>query len=386
MNLSGTVKPQEVLQYYRARSDQLVDLLGGLVRIDTPSGDHEASAAFAKAYRELLEARGVSCREYDSPIGVHLAGDWPAGGKNAYPDVAVVVHSDTVWPRGEVRRRPPEVREGRFYGPGVFDMRAGLTLALALFEFLETVRPATERRFRIFLSADEERGSVEARKFLFDEVPPPVIALVPEPPRPDGGLKTRRKGVGIYTVTLTGRAAHAGIDPERGASAVDETAREILELHELRDEARGVLINVGEVSGGSSSNVIAEHATFSIDSRFVHAADGVRVDREIFSRKPADRRVRREVSGGILFPPLEPNERSEALVRRAVEIAGTIGMDLGSGDSGGGSDGSLLADRGNPVLDGLGVDGDGAHSTDEYIIMDRLAVRAALLTLLALEL
>jgi glutamate carboxypeptidase len=376
----------EIRRHFEARRTELLELLIDLVSRDSPTGDLEASRGFVGHYRRLLEACGVACREHAGSGGVHLAGDWP-GDAGGDPDVLISVHSDTVWPRGEAARRPPSLGDdGRLFGPGALDMRAGLTIALEFFRFVDARRVRGARRYRIFVSADEERGSLDARRFMDLEASAP-LALVLEPPLADGSLKAYRKGVGIYDLEIRGRAAHAGTDPERGASAIDELARQIDALNSLRDPSKGITINVGTVRGGTASNVIADFAEASIDLRFEDAADGDRLDARIRGLSPAIAGTRVAVRGGLIFAPMAPTAKTLVQIERARALAAALGMTaMGAGRSGGGSDGSYLSSKGITVLDGIGVDGGGAHSLSEHVLVERLPLRAALLAALAMGL
>lgn len=365
-------------------------MLRALVSLDTPTGDAQASRRFATLYQEMLESSGVCCRAFETEVGVHLVGDWLPGGatsaaNDATPDVTLSCHSDTVWPAGEASRRPPTVRDGCLFGPGVYDMKAGLVTAALFFQFLQEGGASTDRHFRIFVSADEEHGSIDARPYMEQAVPADTCALVLEPPLPCGALKVYRKGVGIYTLEIRGRAAHAGAEPERGASAVDELAHQILALHEFRDTDRGVTINIGTVEGGTASNVVADRVTATIDLRFDDPKDGAEIDGKLRSLRQRDSNVLMDLRGGIAFPPMVASERTLREAERYVDVAGQLGLALGTGRSGGGSDGSFLASRGTVTLDGVGVDGAGAHALDEHVRLARFPVRAALLAEIALR-
>jgi glutamate carboxypeptidase len=377
----------EILTYFEERSDYFLGLLMDLIRREVPNGDASASREFATHYRGLLEACGASCRQYVTTTGVHLVADWPGDGDSTTtPDIVLVTHSDTVWPEGEVTRRPPSIKDGRLSGPGAYDMRAGLMLAVAVISYLDHASVNTSRAIRVFVSADEESGSLEAKEFLTREVPLESICLVLEPPGEGGALKIERKGVGIYQLAVEGRAGHAGINPDDASSAIDELVEQIVAIRTLRDTERGVSINIGEIEGGIASNVIADHARASVDVRFIQPEDGDAVDRALRTLQPQLEGTRLELTGGIAFPPMIPRPETLDLANKAIERAGKLGVTFTTSASGGGSDGSYLSAIGCRVLDGLGIDGDGAHALDEHIIVDRFPFRAALVTHLALEL
>ncbi|MBI4606388.1 MAG: M20/M25/M40 family metallo-hydrolase, partial [Planctomycetes bacterium] len=238
----------------------------------------------------------------------------------------------------------------------------------------------------VFVSADEEVGSPTAHPPMERLVPRGATALVLEPPLEDGSLKVRRKGVGMYRLEVEGAEAHAGLDPERGASAVAEVARRVLEVLSWADPARGITVNIGRIEGGIATNVVAGRAAAGIDMRFDELPAGEEIHRRLLELRPQDLRTRIAVTGGIIFPPLVPDAATERLAAIAQRVGRELGLELGLGKSGGGSDGCHLASRGVQVLDGLGVEGGGAHSPGEHVLIERLPVRAALLASLVLAL
>jgi glutamate carboxypeptidase len=248
-------------------------------------------------------------------------------------------------------------------------MRAGLCLIVGALGYIRDAGIDLPSRLQLFISADEEEGSATAH--------PHMERMLSR----DG----ERKGVGQYRVELRGREAHAGVEPDEGASAVHEMARRIIEVQGFVDLSKGVTVNVGKVEGGTAANVVAGRASMTIDLRFDHLSDGEKVHRRILSLASDDPRVSLAVKGGIIFPPLEATERSLPLCARAVEIARDMGLGIGIEKSGGGSDGAFLSALGLGVVDGLGVDGGGAHALHEHIRIDRLALRAAYFTRLILE-
>jgi glutamate carboxypeptidase len=371
-----------LVEHFQAGSGDLLSVLEALVGLETPSGDAARIAAFVARYRGLLEAAGLRCRELSGPAGPHLFAEWPG----AEPAVVLVGHSDTVWRRGEVVRRPLHVEGGKLHGPGVFDMKAGLVLIAALARCLAERSWRLRRRLQVFIAADEETGSITAHPHMDELLGRGATALVPEPPCLDGSLKIARKGVGIFRVQVRGREAHAGVDPEHGVNAVEEIARLVLELQSWNDASRGVLVNTGRIGGGTATNVVPGRAWCGVDVRFDRAEDGEALEARLRALRPRHPAAAIKVRGGIIFPPLVPTEASRRLSAKAIALAAEVGLDIGAAGSGGGSDGSYLASRGLLVLDGLGVDGGGAHSRNEHILIDRLPLRAAFLTLLVLAL
>ena len=382
-------REQEIKSYCDERVEWLIEVLSELTLLDAPSGDVARVAKFVAHYRTLLEEAGCTCQEYPSEVGPHLFGELHMGELRptdvAAPPVVLVGHSDTVWPSDESDRRPPERKDGRLYGPGTYDMRGGLCVALCALSYVHQHVPTRARRVQVFVAADEEIGSGSAHPVMNELIPPEATAFVLEPPVPGGAIKTERKGVGLYTLDASGRRAHAGVEPEKGASAIHALARYITRLLDLAEPDRGVTINVGTVSGGTSSNMVAGEATCGIDLRFERQQDGERLDRAIRELVSDDPRVELRLSGGLIFPTLEPTARNREATERALRVAERMGFDIGRGKSGGGSDGSYLSARGCAVLDGLGMDGGGAHALDEHVRLDNLAERAAFLTALLVD-
>ena len=369
-------KVPSILKYFQERSDSMLEELRGFVELETPSRDAGRIESFVAAYSSLLDEAGLACRQFPGALGPQLLGELP--GED--PPIVLVGHCDTVWPAGVVGERPVDVREGKFFGPGAYDMKAGLCIALGVARFLRDTGHSLRRRLQVFVAADEESGGTTGHPCMDDALSPGSTALVVEPPCPDGAVKVRRKGVGIYELKITGREAHAGVEPERGISAVDELARLVLEIHGWNDPARGIQLNVGTIVGGTAGNVVAGSAAAGIDLRFDLPADGEEMERRLLALEPANPGASLEVDGSLCFPPLVPTPETLRLGEMACSIASELGLEISTGSSGGGSDGSYLSSKGHFVLDGMGVEGGGAHALDEHIVLESLPVRAALLT------
>ena len=292
--------------------------------------------------------------------------------------ILLLGHSDTVWPAGEIEKRPFEIGDGRIFGPGVFDMKAGILLMWMAVGALSRMRGALERSVTVLLTSDEEVGSNSSRALTESEAARCRAVFVLEPSLPGGVLKTARKGVGQFTLKAVGRAAHAGIDPLKGVNAIEEISRQILKLHRLTDVVQGTTVTVGVVQGGTRSNVVPAEAAAEIDVRITSMGEAERVTRAIGALAPELPGARLEVSGSINRPPMERTSDTVRLFEVARRIAAQIGIDLKEGSTGGASDGNLTSALGIPTLDGLGAVGDGAHAVDEWVDVESLPARAAL--------
>ena len=273
---------------------------------------------------------------------------------------------------------PVREKDGRLHGPGVFDMKAGVATALAAVRALRETR-GTLPHIVMLWTADEEIGSGTSRAAIEEEARGSTAVLVLEPSLPGGAVKTARKGCGDFELVVGGVAAHAGIDPGKGASAIHELGHQIVELQRLQDVERGVSVNVGRVSGGTRTNVIAADARASIDVRAPTKADAERVERALLGLTPKLTNTTLRVTGGFGRPPLERTAAVARLYATARDVARTLGRALAEGSTGGGSDGNFTAALGVPTLDGLGPQGDGAHAIHEHVLIDDLPWRAAFL-------
>lgn len=364
---------------------EAAELAGALERLrryvehETPTGDAERNDAFAAELARDLSAAGAEVEQIDAPgVGSHVLAR-VAGREPAERPLLLLGHMDTVHPVGTLASRPFTVRGDRAEGPGIYDMKAGLVVMVEALARLGATGSAPRRPVTILITCDEEAGSGTSRGLIETEGRGAEAVLVLEPPLPDGAAKTARKGVAIYNLYTTGRPAHAGIEPERGVSAVVEMAHQILRIMALADPARGTTINVGVVHGGTASNVIPERAQAEIDVRFSTAAELRRVDAGLRALTPVLEGAGVEITGGENRPPLERTDGVVELYGRVRAIAAELGFELGEGSTGGGSDGCYTAALGVPTLDGLGVGGGGAHATDEHIVVSDLPRRIALL-------
>jgi glutamate carboxypeptidase len=372
-----------LLSYFEERLPELIDFIRWLVEQESMSREAAANHLIAENLGERLAQSGaavdlISDPKYGSTLRARFteSGGTDSTGKQ----LLVVGHLDTVWPTGTLAARPFRIEDDRAFGPGIFDMKSGVTLAAFAMRAIRDMKRETRRPVTLLMTCDEETGSHFSRELIEEEASRARAALVLEPPIPGGTIKTGRKGVGEFELIIRGRPAHAGNDPRAGISAITELAHQILTINELSDYERGTTLNVGVVRGGVLSNVIAAEARASIDMRYQTIDEGERITDAMQRLAPALDGARIEVRGGINRPPLVRTAEIGKLFEHAKQLASEIGFELREGTVGGGSDGNFIAALGVPVLDGLGVDGAGAHAEHEHIIIGDIPRRAALLT------
>jgi glutamate carboxypeptidase len=372
-----------LLDYFEGRMDELLSFMRALVETESPSGDLEGNEAVVSLLTEAARNLGVETKvtlESNPVYGAHLLIRAFDDDKADAASILILGHTDTVHPRGSIQERPWRVEDGRIYAPGIFDMKANCALALESLRACAALKLRPTHPVVILLTCDEEVGSQSGRAFVETEARRARHVLVFEPSAPGGRAKTARKGTSGYTIHAEGVAAHAGLDPEKGASAILEIARQIERLHKMGDAARGMTVNAGVVSGGTRANVVAAEAQTEVDVRFSTLEDALRMEEAILNLRPFDERVKLSVEGSINRPPLERSEAVVALYEHARRIASASGFELGEASVGGASDGNFAAAVGATVLDGLGIAGDGAHAAHEHIIQNDIARRGAFLT------
>lgn len=372
---------RQLLDDLRARESEMVQLLGRLVRAESPSFDKAAVDRLGRLLAAEWRRRGARLTRLRQPNrGDHLrAALWLGKGKPS-GQILILGHLDTVYPLGTLQGMPFRLSRGRAYGPGVYDMKAGLVMALFAVDALRRAKIAPRKRLVFLFTSDEEIGSETSRRAILREARRSDAVLVLEPSAgPDGRLKTARKGVGAFSITVHGRAAHAGINPQDGVNAVHELAMQIARIMKFTDPRRGTTVNACVIEGGTRTNVIAEHARALVDVRFAKLADAARLERKFRALRPVLRGAKLEVHGGINRLPMERTPEIVRLFRHARRLAQQMGLELKEAATGGGSDGNLTAALGIPTLDGLGAVGGGAHSPEEFIFVRCLAERAALL-------
>ena len=381
MPIISRAEVQKLEKQFCERQDAILKIIRSLVECESPSGD---AAGSRDAVGILVQAAaGMDCissvERIDVPeMGQHLVIRAFDDSRAAHP-VMLVGHTDTVHSRGTLATNPWRQEGDRLYGPGIFDMKANCVLALEAVRAVESVAATPPGGVIIALTCDEEIGSFSGWPLLkrLAQEARPRCAFVLEPSA-DGRVKTARKGTGMFTMKASGRAAHAGLEPGKGASAILELAKQIQRLDGLNNSG-GITVNVGVVRGGTRSNVVAAEAVAEIDVRFSTEAESERVVDALFRARAFDERVQVTVTGGINRPPLERTAEVAALFEQARAIAASLGIELGEAQVGGASDGNFLAAMGIPVLDGLGVDGDGAHADHEHIRAGAIPRRGALL-------
>lgn len=376
-----------IKQFYEQlghEAEAMVSTLKEFVERETPSDDKPSLDRFAAYLAEQFRAVPGAKAEVlaQSEQGDHVRVRWGEGSDQ----ILILCHFDTVWPLGEIDRRPFTNENGILRGPGAFDMKGGIVQTLFAMKLLAALGMKPKRPVTVLLNSDEEIGSNTSRPYIEAEAKHAAATLVLEPAMPDGSVKTWRKGTGGFQVKVTGVAAHAGADPEKGVSAIQELAQIILKLHAMNDFKTGTTINVGVVGGGSRSNVVAAEAWGKVDLRVMTLAEGDRIVREVLALKPVTPGAKLEISGGLNRPPMERSAGNLALFETARKLATEIGVDLRETGTGGGSDGNFTAALGCPTLDGLGCLGDGSHSVGEHVIAAGMPERAALLAALLMSL
>jgi glutamate carboxypeptidase len=370
---------QDFLESIAEQFGWLEDRLRELVQVESPSDDKAAvdvAVALVAGWGRELGGRPKlhKQRQFGDVLELRFG---PA--RSSRKPVLLLGHLDTVWPMGTLAKMPWRESEGRFFGPGVLDMKAGVVMALAAMRALADA--GVRRPVTVLLNSDEEVGSPVSRAITERLALGSAAVLVLEPAQ---GLacKTARKGVGDYRLHVTGVAAHSGVDFARGHSAILELARLLEKVAGFTDLRVGRTVNPGVISGGTRSNVVAEHASAHIDIRIAKGSDAAKVDKLFRGLRCADPACRLEITGGLNRPPMERRPDTVALYKQARRLAAELGFTLDEAATGGGSDGNFTAALGVPTLDGLGAVGEGAHAAHEHVLIEHLVPRTALLAAL----
>lgn len=362
----------------RRKEADLLALIRKLVLAESPSDAKGAVDACADLAVEAVRTRnGRVKRHRQRSYGDIVEARFGPRRRSGTKPILLLGHLDTVWPIGTLRTMPCRVADGRVWGPGSLDMKAGVAMSLTAIEML-TEADLLNREIVLLLNSDEEIGSPVSRP-ITEELARQCSAVFVLEPAQGLAYKTARKGTGNWRIDIRGRAAHAGVDFEKGASALRELCHVIETVSDWTDLKRGLTVSVGVAGGGTKTNVIAAEAFAEIDVRIANKADGTRIERKFSSLKAADKRCELAIAGGINRPPMERTRGTVRLYEQARTLAGELGFALDEAATGGASDGNFTSALGIPTLDGMGAVGEGAHAAHESIVLEHLAPRTALL-------
>jgi len=383
--MDSAVKLKSLPKGLASHLPEMLRTLELFVSTESPSTEKTAADACAEVIGNEWRKREVLVERFEQKHrGAHLRITHGAGTKSR-GQLLVLGHYDTVYSTGTLARMPFRMDAGKVYGPGVFDMKAGIVQALFALDAIQTFGGVLAKKVVFLWTSDEEIGSESSRKLIESEAKRSDAVFVLEPALGAKGLlKTARKGVGEAEIIVRGRASHAGLAPERGVNAIHELALQIARLKEWNDLPRGISVNAGLINGGTRTNVIPDYARAILDLRALRSNDMQKIEKKLRALRPILPGAKLEVRGGFNRAPLERKVSAE-LFRRASSLAKQMGFTIGEGTAGGGSDGNLTAALGVPTLDGLGAVGDGAHSPGEYILARALPQRVALLAALLLR-
>lgn len=365
----------DLLQYAKENEANILADVERVVNAESPTQDKEAVDRCGQVFQSLFAQHlGITAEVIPmTTTGNHLRFTYGEGSEQ----ILILGHMDTVWDIGRLSYR---VEGNKAYGPGILDMKSGIVQAIWAVKACKDLGIPLSKKVVFLCTSDEETGSLTSRSYIEEEAQKSDVVLVVEPPQANtGALKTSRKGVGHFTMTIKGKASHAGNHHEDGISAVEEMAHQILFLQGLTDYSKGTTVNVGIASGGNRTNVVAESALLDIDLRINQLAEAERVSALITQAKPRLEGTSLQISGEVNRPPMEHTAETEKLFHIAADCASSLGITLTEAHVGGGSDGNFTAALGIPTLDGLGAVGDGPHAEYEHILVDQLPVRTALL-------
>ncbi|MGK7924925.1 MAG: M20 family metallopeptidase [Spirulina sp.] len=370
---------KRLLDYIYSRQPEMIALLEQFVQAESPSNVPESQQGMMNLLAESFQKRGYRVSRFPGrQTGGQLLAK-PDRQVSRQPLQLILGHSDTVWPLGTLKKMPLYQKADKMYGPGIYDMKAGLIQMLFALEAIQAMEIPTKVSPVIFINSDEEIGSIESQKRICRLAAKMNRVLVLEPSLGiKGKLKTRRKGVARFTVKVLGKASHAGLAPEKGASAILELSYTIQKLFALNDPEKGITVNVGTIDGGIRPNVVAPASSAVVDVRVLHTEDMSAIEQKIKNVQPTLPNTRLEIEGHFEHPPMEKTPRNQQLWYLARQVASEIGLDLEEGTAGGSSDGNTTSIYA-PTLDGLGAVGDGAHAPDEFIYWQQMTERSALL-------
>jgi len=381
--MPALIVAQKIKNFLQPALPQMIDTLRRFVIAESPSLEKACADRCCGIIAAEWRKHGLQVHRVPQKIrGDHLRVVSPSNSSGPKQQLLVLGHYDTVYASGTLKKMPFRLTAGKAYGPGTFDMKAGIVQALFAHGALRTLNLAPHRRIVFLWTSDEEIGSDSSRKLIETEARRSDAVFVLEPSfGPRGLIKTARKGVGEAEIIVHGRASHAGLAPQEGINAIHELCHQLSRLLKWNDPLRGTTVNADIVQGGTRTNVIADRARAVLDLRATSISEMTRIERQLLTLKPHLRGARLEVQGGFSRSPLE-RKMSAALFQRAKSLAAQMNLSLGECEVGGGSDGNLTAALGIPTLDGLGAVGDGAHSTHEHILTASMPIRAALLAAL----
>lgn len=378
---------KKILEQAQEIQSQILDSIKEIVEYESPSRKKVLTDKLAdKLVADFIRITGGKAKIIpNAEYGNHVLAEWGSGEEQ----ILIIGHFDTVWEEGTLARKPFTIDEaGKAYGPGIFDMKTGLVQGMYALQILRDLKVPLNKKVVMLMNSDEEIGSLSSRPLIEAEAKKSKCVLILEPSFGDkvGKVKTSRKGIGIFKIEITGKAAHAGTDHAKGESAIEELARQIQHIHSMTNYDMGTTFNVGKIAGGTVQNVVAAQATGDIDVRVWNNAESEKAQTMLRGIKAFNPEVQVEVSGIMNRPPFERNEGVAKLYNMAKEIAkNELNFELQEGGVGGASDGNFTAPLA-PTLDGLGAVGDGAHAESEFIYVEDVPIRTALLAHLIVEL
>jgi glutamate carboxypeptidase len=365
------------LEFLTERQEDMLGLLRTFVEYETPSRDKAAVDRFGTYLASLFGQLGSEVTMFER---AHAGNIVRASFGSGSEQVLILCHLDTVWPLGEIQRRPFRIENGKAYGPGAYDMKGGIVQAIFALKAITAAKAKMPRKAVFLCTTDEEIGSAASRELIEEEARKSAYALVIEPASGlQGALKLTRKGWGMFDVNVTGRSAHAGTDHAKGINAVEEMAHQILKLQAITDYGTGTTVSVGEVRGGMGYNVVPDKASLKVDLRASTQAELLSARAKILGLTPFLQGATVTVTGDLNRGPLEATPGNCALYEKAKKLAGKLGYDLPGVHVGGVSDGNLTSALGVPTLDGVGAVGDGGHALHEHVVLAAMAPRAALI-------
>jgi len=381
--MPALIVAQKIKNFLQPALPQMIDTLGRFVIAESPSLEKAYADRCCGIIATEWSKHGLQVhRVPQKNRGDHLRIVSPSNSSRPSGQLLVLGHYDTVYASGTLKKMPFRLTAGKVYGPGTFDMKAGIVQALFAHRALQKLKLASNKRIVFLWTSDEEIGSDSSRKLIETEARRSDAVFVLEPSfGPRGMIKTARKGVGEAEIIVHGRAAHAGLAPQEGINAVHELCRQVFSILKWNNPHRGTTVNADIIQGGTRTNVIADHARAVLDLRATSISEMRRIERQFLALKPHLRGARLEIHGGFSRSPLE-RKMSAALFKRAKALAAQMNLFLEECAVGGGSDGNFTAALGIPTLDGLGAVGDGAHSAHEHILTAAMPIRAALLAAL----